>query len=154
MMKKIVFIFFIASSSYQMGFTQNKKSKMTPIINHIAIYVTDLSLSTHFYRNVLGLDTVPEPFHDGRHTWLALGNNCTLHIIQGANAPKEYFKSHHTCFSVASLDDFTVQLKSMGIEYENLAGEKNNITIRTDGVKQIYFKDPDGYWIELNDAKE
>ena len=22
-----------------------------------------------------------------------------------------------------------------------------------DGVKQIYFKDPDGYWIEINDAR-
>jgi lactoylglutathione lyase len=28
------------------------------------------------------------------------------------------------------------------------------ITTRVDGVKQIYFKDPDGYWIEINDAKE
>jgi lactoylglutathione lyase len=33
-------------------------------------------------------------------------------------------------------------------------GEKMAITNRVDGVKQIYFKDPDGYWIEINDAKE
>jgi lactoylglutathione lyase len=40
------------------------------------------------------------------------------------------------------------------VEYENWAGEKNAVTNRVDGVKQIYFRDPDGYWIEINDAKE
>jgi lactoylglutathione lyase len=25
--------------------------------------------------------------------------------------------------------------------------------LRPDGVRQIYFQDPDGYWIEVNDAK-
>jgi lactoylglutathione lyase len=26
----------------------------------------------------------------------------------------------------------------------------NKINIRADGVKQIFFQDPDGYWIEVN----
>jgi catechol-2,3-dioxygenase len=25
--------------------------------------------------------------------------------------------------------------------------------VRPDGVKQIYFQDPEGYWIEINDDK-
>jgi lactoylglutathione lyase len=28
------------------------------------------------------------------------------------------------------------------------------VTNRVDGVKQFYFKDPDAYWLEINDAKE
>jgi len=28
------------------------------------------------------------------------------------------------------------------------------VTNRVDGVHQIYLKDPDGYWLEINDAKD
>jgi lactoylglutathione lyase len=45
-------------------------------------------------------------------------------------------------------------LEKNKIEYENWAGQKMTVTTRVDGVKQIYFKDPDGYWIEINDARE
>ena len=58
------------------------------------------------------------------------------------------------CFSVESVDDFTKVLKKNNIAFENWAGEKNAVTKRVDGVQQIYFKDPDGYWLEINDAKE
>ena len=44
-------------------------------------------------------------------------------------------------------------LDSNKIEYENWAGQKMQVTKRVDGVYQIYFKDPDGFWIEINDAK-
>jgi lactoylglutathione lyase len=27
------------------------------------------------------------------------------------------------------------------------------MTNRVDGVHQVFLKDPDGYWIEVNDAK-
>jgi lactoylglutathione lyase len=49
---------------------------------------------------------------------------------------------------------FIKVLEKNNIGYENWAGEKNAVTNRVDGVKQIYFKDPDGYWVEINDAKE
>ncbi len=41
-------------------------------LNHIAIYVFNLEKSTAFYQEVLGLKQIPEPFHDGRHTWFGL----------------------------------------------------------------------------------
>jgi lactoylglutathione lyase len=34
-------------------------------LNHIAFYVLDLKVSTDFYMKIVGLDTIPEPFHDG-----------------------------------------------------------------------------------------
>ena len=67
---------------------------------------------------------------------------------------KEHDKNTHLCFSVASVPEFVKVLAKNKVEYENWAGEKMAITTRVDGVKQIYFKDPDGYWIEINDAKE
>ena len=128
--------------------------KQKPRLNHIACYVVDLKTSTAFYQDVIGLDTIPEPFHDGKHTWFSIGPKSHLHLIQGAAAKTEHEKNSHLCFSVASVDEFTKSLTKNKVEYENWAGEKNTVTKRVDGVKQIYFRDPDGYWIEINDAKE
>ena len=123
--------------------------------NHLAIYVTDLQRSGDFYQNVIGLDTIPEPFHDGKHLWLKTGPGNSLHIIEGAEIKKEYFKANHICFSVTSVDVFTDMLKMKGILFEDFTGSKNNkVTIRPDGVKQIWLQDPDGYWIEINDARD
>jgi lactoylglutathione lyase len=126
----------------------------TPRLNHIAFYVKDLKLSSDFYDNIVGLDTIPEPFHDGRHTWFLIGPKSHLHIISGATVslPKE--KNAHLCFTVPSVDDFIKRLTTAKIPYENWAGDKMAVTNRVDGVKQIYFQDPDGYWIEINDARE
>ena len=123
-------------------------------INHTAIYVVDLETSAGFYRDIIGLDTIPEPFHDGKHAWFQTGPGFALHIIQGAPLKKEYYKNQHTCFSVASVDVFISTLKKNNIPWEDRDGTKMAVTTRADGVKQIWLQDPDGYWIEINDAKE
>lgn len=124
-----------------------------PAINHIAVYVYNLAQSTHFYRDIIGLDAIPEPFHDGKHTWLNIGDNAALHLIEGAGEITTHDKNSHVCFSVKDLKTFMERLDKNNIEYENWAGQKQTFTLRPDGVKQIYFKDPDGYWLEVNDAK-
>ena len=58
------------------------------------------------------------------------------------------------CFTIASVDDFVEVLKKANVPYEDWSGKANNVTIRVDNVKQVYFQDPDGYWIEINDAKD
>jgi lactoylglutathione lyase len=57
-----------------------------PILDHIAIYVADLKKAAAFYRDVLGLDSLPEPFRDGKHDWFAIGQGKQLHIIEGATS--------------------------------------------------------------------
>ena len=132
---------------------QTADSGIKPVLNHIAVYVVDLKISTHFYQDILRLDTIPEPFHDGRHTWFAIGSVGHLHIIQGAKEFTPHDKNNHLCFSVGSVTDFIKILNQQSISYENWAGEKTTVTKRVDGVHQIYLKDPDGYWLEINDAK-
>src|SRR4051794_34707489 len=44
---------------------QAASNKIKTSLNHIAVYVVDLKKSTDFYRDVVQLDTIPEPFHDG-----------------------------------------------------------------------------------------
>ena len=136
------------------GLCANAQTRPMIRLNHIAVYVVDLKVSSDFYKHVIGLDTIPEPFHDGRHTWFSIGPLSHLHLISGAAKAIEHDKNGHLCFSVNSVEEFVKKLEKHKVEYSNWPGEKNAITTRADGVKQIYFKDPDGYWIEINDAKE
>jgi lactoylglutathione lyase len=120
-------------------------------IDHIAVAVTDLSESESFYRDVIGLKQIPEPFGVGRHAWFDIGG-AELHVIQAADERRERNRSNHLCFSVDDLDAFMEHLTANGVEYSDFAGNVGEVNIRPDGVRQIYFTDPDGYWIEVNDA--
>jgi lactoylglutathione lyase len=144
--------FFLTAGFIASGATAQSQPKA--VINHIAHHVIDLKTSTAFYQQIIGLDTIPEPFHDGKHTWFSIGPKAHLHLIEGAAAKTSPDKHNHLCFSVASVPNFVKTLEQNKIEYENWAGEKGALTKRVDGVYQIYFQDPDGYWLEINDAKE
>lgn len=150
MKPSIAIVFFSFLAFCGKTFAQPSKAR----INHVAIFVVDVKKSGDFYINVLGLDTIPEPFHDGKHIWLKIGPGASMHIIEGAQAKKEYYKNNHICFSVASVPAFTDILKQRGIEFEDINGKKGSISSRVDGIKQIWLRDPDGYWLEVNDAKD
>jgi len=136
------------------AFAQSITDKPKGSFNHLAIYVMDLKKSASFYGDIIGLDTIPEPFHDGKHIWYDLGPRMSLHVIEGATKREVYPRNHHLCFSVPSVDVFVEVLKKNNFTWENMKGEKMKFTIRPDGIKQLWFNDPDGYWIEINDAKE
>jgi len=121
-----------------------------PVLNHIAVYVKDLKTSTAFYSDVIGIDTIPEPFHDGKHTWYGVSENSHLHLIQGAKEITKHDKNIHLCFSVPSIEDVIARLNKNSVPYESWTGEKMAVTTRVDGIRQLYFTDPDGYWIEIN----
>ena len=127
--------------------------KQNVSLNHIALYVEDLDKSTKFYKSVIGLDTIPEPFKDGLHAWFRISDGLSLHLIQGPKEKITQYRNTHTCFSVQDIDAFIVLLKKAGISYEDVKGQQGAFTTRVDGVKQIYFKDPDGYWLEINNDK-
>ena len=123
-----------------------------PTFDHAAVCVRDLKTSAAFYRTVLELAEIPNPFNDGIHTWFRIGAGLQLHVIQRDCAPVPN-NNIHLCFRVASLSAFTGHLDQLRVAYTNLKGDGKTPTARIDGVKQIYLQDPDGYWIEINDAK-
>ncbi len=122
-------------------------------LNHIAIYVADLKKSADFYKQLFNLPEIEEPFKDGKHVWFSLGAAGQLHLIQGATQKIEHNKNTHLCFSVISITDFISTLDQQKVAYLNWAGTAKAPTIRVDGVKQVYFQDPDGHWLEVNDAR-
>lgn len=147
-MKKILLLGLFSCAAL----TVAAQTKTRPVLNHIALYVQDLQKATVFYRDLLGLDTIPEPFHDNKHTWFSVGPASHLHLIAGAKAKQQGDRNTHICFSVPSVEAFIERLEKAGMEYMNWAGELKKLTVRVDGVKQIYLQDPDGYWVEVNDA--
>jgi lactoylglutathione lyase len=117
-------------------------------LNHIS----DLDKSESFYQGLFSLRKIEEPFKDGKHVWFSLGGAGQMHLIKGETARREHDKNEHLCFSVAVIDEFIAKLNQRHIEYTNWAGTAKAPTIRVDGVKQVYFQDPDGHWLEVNDA--
>ncbi|WP_411274543.1 VOC family protein [Daejeonella sp.] len=153
MKKSIYCLSFLIITMVSIHSTVKAQVKQKPMLNHIALYVFDLKKSTEFYRDVLQLDVTPEPFKDGKHTWFKLGDYSQLHLIEGAKQIFPHEKSSHLCFSVKSVKEFITLLDKRKIDRINFKGDSRAPTVRPDGVSQIYFQDPDGYWLEVNDAK-
>ena len=153
MIKKLLtyLLLFAISSTFAVASTAQAKKPVT--LNHIAVYVKDLQAMTEFYRTIVGIDTMPEPFHDGRHSWFPIGPHSQLHLIKGAKDVTQHDKNAHLCFTVSSVDEFVKVLTAAKIRYEDWPGKAYSITTRVDGVKQVYFQDPENYWIEINDDK-
>lgn len=141
-------------SSRPVSAQQQQVVPQTAVLNHIAVYVTDLKKSADFYTSVLQLQLMEEPFKDGKHVWYTLGSAGQLHLIQGALQPAKSNKNEHLCFSVVSITEFTTGLKKLKIPFEDWEGTSNQATTRVDGVKQVYFQDPDGHWLEVNNERK
>jgi lactoylglutathione lyase len=131
---------------------QRDKHHETMTIDHIAIHVVDLKKSAAFYADVMGLEQIPEPFHDQAHVWFRIGAGAALHVVAGANVATTHDITQHMAFRVASLQSFMAKLDALHIAYRDFKGT-GKFAARPDGVQQIYLQDPDGYWIEVNDAK-
>jgi lactoylglutathione lyase len=124
-------------------------------LDHYSIIVKDVEVSGAFYKNILQLKEVPTPW--GENTPLPaiffdIGNNRQLHITE-YNTEIKLHKFIHFAFTVNDFDGYLEFLNEKGIEYGDFSGKNKTFQIRIDGVRQIYFQDPDGYWIEVNDRK-
>ncbi len=150
-MKSILFFIFIFTFQFSHLFAQSEVTRVEVRINHVAIAVTDLQESEFFYQEVIGLEQIEEPFGVGRHAWFDMGAGTELHVILGAEERRERNRNNHLCFSVSDMDDFIVHIEAHGIEWMDAGGNVGERNIRPDGIQQIYFTDPDGYWIEIND---
>ena len=149
MKKTLVFIFgliaMLANNPFAMA--------QSPVFNHTTVYVVNLEKSTNFYHDVMQLEKIPEPFKDGRHNWFKIGEHSQLHVVGGATAISPHDINIHLSFKVASLPDFMKHLDQLQVKYGNWKQDSKTPQLRPDGIHQIYFQDPDGYWIEVNDDK-
>ena len=135
---------------FTLGSSQLAMAQPATSVSHVALYVFDLQKSVDFYKSVLGLQQLPEPFKDGKHVWLRMGPHSQLHIIQGAAKVEPHDKNSHLAFSVKDLKKFTARLDNAGVRYGSWTSDEKRTTARPDGVEQVYLQDPDNFWVEVN----
>jgi lactoylglutathione lyase len=124
-------------------------------LHHVSLHVRDVNRSAEFYARVLGLREIPNRVGKAHIRWFDLDGLRTIHLIGGdevAERPRPF--STHMALVTRRLDETMARLREEGVTFVNLAREPNAVHLRTDGIRQIYFQDPDGHWIEINDAAE
>ncbi len=120
--------------------------------DHYAIVVTDLTASAQFYSEILGLEEITNQTKKSNIRWFAFADGVELHLIQTSKEGIETKKDFHLAVAINSLPDFMKMLVEKKVPFESWQGESGKSNSRPDGVNQVYIQDPDGYWIEVNDA--
>jgi catechol 2,3-dioxygenase-like lactoylglutathione lyase family enzyme len=122
-------------------------------LDHLAVHVSDMDRAVHFYTTILGLVEVANPMGAGFVTWLALDERVTLHLVPGGGAPPPSRTIQtHMALAVGDFDETIARLTDAGATFGELPRRPGKISTRPDGVRQAFVRDPDGYWIEINDA--
>ncbi|MDO6761818.1 VOC family protein [Tamlana sp. 2_MG-2023] len=120
-------------------------------INHIALSVKDVNEAVDFYQRVLRLKEIKNTASGSKTRWLILGEGKQLHLIPRPDAEIKTNKAVHFALATSQLDTLIQHLETLKIEYSDWMDTPNKNYIRQDKIRQIYFQDPNGYWIEIND---
>jgi len=118
--------------------------------NHIALSVNNVDESIEFYQKVLQLKEIKNTASVSKTRWLSLGEGKQLHLIPRPNAEIKTNKAVHIALTTADLASFIIFLNELKIPYSDWRDTPNKDYIRNDGIKQVYFQDPNEYWIEVN----
>ena len=148
-MKNLIYILTLVFSSFY-----SKAQSFSIEHDHSTIQVENIDKSMAFYKGILKLKEIATPWPDKKTIrFLEIGINQQLHIAQVDNyGDVKVNKVLHHAFAIKDFDSYLKCLDEKNINYSNFSGESKKIQTRPDGVRQIYFQDPDGYWIEINDA--
>lgn len=142
----ILFLFLLPISV----FAQQESFKLT--FNHQALPVKQLKKTGDFYINILGFEEIEvTASQNPPKRWLMNHEGKQLHLITSDDqAPTTII--NHMAFSTAYLDKVVAHLQKNKVDYWTDEGKKNVVRIRKDGVRQVKIQDPEGHWIEINEA--
>jgi len=147
-MRKIIPLILVSTISVFVNAQDSTAFSLT--FNHLAISVKDVNRSAEFYKNVLHLKEIENRGKLEGVRWVSAGDGKELHLVSILKEPVVLNKAIHIAFTTPHFDAIVKTLDRMKITYSDWPGNLNKINIRADGIKQIFFQDPDGYWIEVN----
>lgn len=119
-------------------------------IDHVSVSVTDIEKARDFYGRILGLQQIPRPDFSFPGIWYKLGD-VMIHVIKTAREPKHVDRADisaqdaHLAFHVESIEEFediVKKLEDEGFPWYELENSPS-------GLRQLFFKDPDGHMIEI-----
>lgn len=122
--------------------------------NHLALSVKDVNRSAAFYTTVMMLPEITNRSAIEGIRWFALSDGSELHLISVIKENVIVNKAVHIGLTTDAFDAILQRLVALKIPYSDWPGSPNTVNKRADGVKQIYFQDPDGYWVEVNSVGE
>jgi catechol 2,3-dioxygenase-like lactoylglutathione lyase family enzyme len=116
-------------------------------VNHVAVTTRQVERSTAFYRDVLGFRPVARPNFDFNGAWL-FNYGLMIHIIENQQPPvpdadgEIRTRDNHLALHSDDLARTEQLLREHGVPYRKTE-------IKDRGIKQIFFRDPDGHYIEI-----
>ena len=119
--------------------------------HHVALIVSDYTVSKRFYTETLGLEVICETFREARQSWkldLQIQGGGQLELFSFPNTPPrpsrpEACGLRHLAFRVGDLDETVRVLTAKGVEVEAIRIDGNT------GSRFTFFADPDGLPIEM-----
>ncbi|MCU1259644.1 MAG: uncharacterized protein JWO80_2529 [Bryobacterales bacterium] len=114
-------------------------------LNHVGRTTKNLDASRKFYIDVLGCKEISRPAFSFNGSWLYLAG-MQFHLIEDLTTPDAPAgvnpRENHVAFAVDDVDAMEMRLREFGIVYK-----RNLIPDRQ--IHQLFFRDPDGWLIEI-----
>jgi len=151
-MRKLIFYTFVLLFTVSTQAQENTSFNFS--LNHLSLSVKNLDTSCDFYKNILGLQEITNRTKMEGIRWFSLGEGKELHLISTIKENVSINKAVHLGMTTPNFDSFVSKLDKLKIQYSDWPGNVNKVNVRADGIKQIYFQDPNGYWIEVNSVAQ
>ena len=124
-------------------------------IHHVALICSDYAKSKAFYTGVLGFVILDENYREERRSHkldLALPDGSRLELFSFPDAPPRPSRPEaqglrHLAFAVENVGAAKTYLESHSLEVEPIRVDPHT------GEKFTFFKDPDGWMIELGPVR-
>ena len=123
--------------------------------DHQALPVNNLKITGDFYRDILGFKDIPTLVGTkDSHRWLANYEGKEIHLIFSNEEIQKTPKQIHMAFSPLDFEKFIDHLKMNNVVFTNYRLKAGVVQVRNDGIKQLWIRDPQGYWIEINSTNQ
>ncbi len=113
-------------------------------INHVTVIVDDLEKAVAFYRDELGLESLPSLKFDYPVEFMRINEDQQLHLSEWPDTPSY---RGHICFVTEDFNGLFKRMKELGnIEIEAWG----KIRKLVDGTMQMFVRDPAGNLLEIS----
>lgn len=114
-------------------------------LHHVARTTRRPAESISFYRDLLGFQEIQRPPFNFRGAWL-YNYGIQIHVIENVEVAPDPLRKidsrgEHLAFHVTDVELAKERLLAAGIEFQE--------QVNAGGIHQVFFRDPDGHFIEL-----